>query len=196
MPKIKTNCVICGKEIYRWPYQLRDYHPCCSRTCWAKNNLGRKPPNKANLLNQKYGMLTVLEDVGSRRGHTLWKCRCDCGNETFVTTGLLRFGSVISCGCLARRRGANHPNWRQGFHITGDGYREIPKPGSTENHRYVSEHRAVMEKVLGRKLNSWEIVHHINQNKLDNRQENLQIMTREEHAALHACSRENTSQYQ
>ena len=66
MPKIKTNCVICGKEIYRWPYQLRDYHPCCSRTCWAKNNLGRKPPNKANLLNQKYGMLTVLEDVGSR----------------------------------------------------------------------------------------------------------------------------------
>ena len=164
--------------------------PHCNE-CVAIGNLGRKPPNKANLLNQKFGMLTVLEEAGSRGGHALWKCRCDCGNETYATTGSLRYGSIVSCGCLTRRRGADHPNWRQGFHITDSGYKEIPIAGSTEHHRYASEHRTVMESILGRKLQTWEVVHHINQDKLDNRPENLQVMTREQHASLHAMLREN-----
>ncbi len=93
----------------------------------------------------------------------------------------------MSCGCLSKRRGDKHPNWRRGFTVTPDGYREIPIPGCTGPHRYKSEHRAIMEKILGRELASWEIVHHINQDKLDNRPENLQVLSRSEHAALHAA---------
>ena len=47
-------------------------------------------------------------------------------------------------------------------------------------------HRWLMEKELGRKLNSDEVVHHKNGDPLDNTIDNLQVMTRSEHAKLHA----------
>lgn len=42
-----------------------------------------------------------------------------------------------------------------------------------------------MEEYLGRKLDKSEVVHHINENTLDNRIENLQVMSQAEHNTLH-----------
>ena len=41
----------------------------------------------------------------------------------------------------------------------------------------------------GRYLKENEVVHHINENKLDNRPENLEVMTASEHIKLHANKR-------
>ena len=73
--------------------------------------------------------------------------------------------------------GSQAPN---GSGTIGRGYRRFHMHG-----RYIFEHRLVMEKFLGRQLSKTEVVHHANGNRLDNRPENLQIMSLSEHAKLH-----------
>lgn len=42
----------------------------------------------------------VLEDTNKRQsGAIVWRCKCDCGNETLVSTGNLTSGHTTSCGC-------------------------------------------------------------------------------------------------
>lgn len=54
------------------------------------------------------------------------------------------------------------------------------------NGKTVELHRYIMEQHLGRKLIVNEVVHHINGDILDNRIENLQLMTDNEHKSLHS----------
>jgi len=51
--------------------------------------------------------------------------------------------------------------------------------------QYKREHVAIAEKILGRKMKKTEVVHHIDENPLNNDHSNLVIMYRSDHTALH-----------
>lgn len=84
------------------------------------------------------------------------------------------------------RKGKGNSNWNGGKYVDDKGYIRVRMPEHPyEVHGYVYEHRLVMEKFLGRHLESWESVHHINEVKDDNRVSNFFLCTAGEHSALH-----------
>ena len=58
---------------------------------------------KLNLLGQKFGMLTVIEEHPKIKNRTAWLCKCECGNQKAVITKSLRNGNTKSCGCLHKK---------------------------------------------------------------------------------------------
>ena len=83
--------------------------------------------------------------------------------------------------------GSNNPGWKGGKIIV-KGYVHVRNSKHPNNvSGYVPEHRLVMEAVLGRYLNDWELVHHKNTIKHDNRPENLTIITRKTHHGAVLC---------
>jgi len=63
----------------------------------------RKPPT----IGQKYGMLTIVEDLGScldnsGMNRTKIKAICECGNTVERYLNVLKSGGSRSCGCLRR----------------------------------------------------------------------------------------------
>ena len=76
-----------------------------------------------DMTGQRFGKLTVIEKVEpnpSAKG-ALWRCLCDCGNETVALGNNIRRGHHKSCGCL--RKGnmnrirmqylKNDPDWKK-----------------------------------------------------------------------------------
>ena len=80
--------------------------------------------------------------------------------------------------------GPDHPLFKSGKTVDSTGYVQLSSKVHGDDHRK-REHRAVMERLLGRALLDGEVVHHKNGDKLDNTPGNLEVLSRAEHAREH-----------
>ena len=96
--------------------------------------------------------------------------------------------NFCSHNCYAKNRGARGA-YKDEVIFGGYAYEYLPSHPNSMKLGYVAKHRLAVEKSLGRLLSSEEIVHHKNGNKLDNRIENLTVMSQAEHNRHHAMNK-------
>lgn len=108
----------------------------------------------------------------------IFKYICKFCKNIFNIISSRRKGLFCSHSCQMKYRFRCNLE-RKGW-ISSAGYKELQI--ANKSYRL---HRLIMEKYLNRKLNFDEIVHHINEDRLDNKIENLRLTTRSEHSKLH-----------
>lgn len=94
-------------------------------------------------------------------------------------------------------RGAANPQWKGGR--TFERNRICVRVGRdhpmADRNGLVLEHRYVVSQALGRMLDKDEAVHHVNRDPFDNRPGNLVLVSRAEHAAIHALLKVGFSEW-
>ena len=133
--------------------------------------------------NMKPGELLILMETLNRSKSSIHRKanrlgltnRKYCGGIPGCKRPLAKFNSPF-------KEGNKHILWKGGKYQQG-GYTNV----YTGVKKYQKEHRLVMEKYLGRKLEEWEVVHHKNGIKTDNRIVNLEIVVRKNHYGTVRC---------
>jgi hypothetical protein len=143
--------------------------------------VGDKHPQwKGGISNQQKVCIVCKKEFTSSYAQKC--CSPNCKGKYYTLNGL--------------KSGKNNGMYKGGRIASGAGYIKILMPEHPNaNKRYVLEHHLVIEKQIGRYLIKGEVVHHKNEIKNDNRIENLQLMTRQEHDRHHFLKRKKAGTF-
>ena len=160
------ECSQCGAGFKRWKSQRRGGNAFCCYECKAKHQKGKH--------------------IG---GNT--EVCVICEKEFFVRLSAVSKGrKCCSWGCMRLFKktltGEKSARWGTGVYKHSKGYLEQPITAKKGRAKRMLQHRRVVEEFEGRKLTENEVVHHVDGDKTNNGIENLEVMTRSDHARLHA----------
>lgn len=89
---------------------------------------------RKNIKGKKFNKLTVISFSHlNKTRHAVWKCLCDCGNETFAQSRLLINGAKKSCGCLQNQIGKNSGTWKGCGDLSYTHYSKIIREAKIRN---------------------------------------------------------------
>lgn len=114
---------------------------------------------------------------------SLFKCP-KCGSLVIRPTG--EGNRLTACSQSCSQLGVRRKSYKKSVIISGYEYVYMPEHPNAMKSGYVGKHRLVLENKLGRFLKNNEVAHHVNENKLDNSPENIELMSFSEHSRLHA----------
>lgn len=196
-------CKLCGKEIQlKYPCWVRDYcsHKCANTAHWDTREKGICAHFTCETCGKIFDVLESEKKVREKSGNIKYcskicmgigtrkrkpvECK-NCG-KTFETTR----NKFCSKKCVSEYRKSTGLFKKNGFWYE-NGYRVLYLDGGG----HIKEHIKIMENAVGRKLLENEIVHHINGIKDDNRIENLQLLTKNEHSKLHRISEKQSGKH-
>ena len=147
---------------------------------------------------QKYGVSVgkayyVLRDAGCKFSKK-WKKKMT--EETRAKISRAHKGKKLSEKQIQQIRENNSCNYNglNGYghtkkHNRGYILAYTPKHPRAHKDGYVMLHTIIMERAIGRYLETDEVVHHKNHDRSDNRPENLELMKKREHMSMHMKER-------
>lgn len=156
MPEVGDRDIGLNIGNHSWGYYKYMACPGCGYTRWVAEKPAKSTYNHDGTCRQCHGVKMRGKPKPSIRGanNPAWK-----GGRTLMKTGYIRVPIYVDDPYISMASG----DWRR----VSTGMR---------NHHWIVEHRYVMAKHLGRCLERWEIVHHKNGDKTDNRLENLELL--------------------
>lgn len=194
--KVEVTCAVCGKKELVPPCRAKKYL-CCSKQClgeYRKNSHSGQIECTCPIC----GKIFWVKPSRVKRVKTTICCSKECSNKLKETTYLGENNHQYGL------TGDKNSSFKGNEILSNYGYileycPGHPKPCDKSNKESrVRQHRLVIERNYKNfnpeyfeEIDGWIVlkdeydIHHINEIKTDNRIENLQVLTREEHTALH-----------
>ena len=182
----ESKCEHCNKiKVYQYKSHIRRF---CSHSCARKGKPAKKVTIKCRICQSNFEVTESEKRKREKNGMQIKYCSRKCTGES------KRGGNVKQClNCRNSFYGTKkkfcahrcYCEYKKKTNIKGYWFENGYKILYTEDGKGIKEHIKIMEEHIGRKVNSNEVVHHINEIKTDNRIENLQLMTRSEHSSYH-----------